>query len=487
METTGYKRLVNCIVPVTACNLKCHYCYIGQMNDFHGEIKPLPYSVADIAYALRPERMGKHCHFGLCGMGETMLTPYIVDLTFELARMGHFVALVTNGTITKRILEIATLPCHIQTHIFIKFSLHYLELKRLKLLETFVSNVTAIMQSGCSFTIEMTVNDEMIPNIQAVRAFCCKHFGANCHVIESRDQTSSDLPRLTKLPVDEHLKAWDCFDSPIFQLQAETFERKRTEFCYAGDWIINLFLENGDFYPCLGGGNRLGNLFEFPEEPLHPAAVGANCPWPHCYPAHVCLTSGVIPSLQTPCYAQMRNRVCQDGSEWLKPSVKNFFSLQFRDNNEEYSPLKKAYLNALMSLEYKNPHKRDFTINDGVLKRTLIRQGWKTLAVFGRGAREEFLLEILKQAGVRVLFVVDSGFQLDPMTVSFFGRIKQAVKYRLKRLLSMRQAVVLNRYDHWPRIDAVIVLDYPNFDRIKHTLPPEKAKRLIPLTELVQQ
>lgn len=487
METTGYKRLINCIVPVTACNLKCHYCYIGQMNDFHGEIKPLPYSVADIAYALRPERMGCYCNMNLCALGETLLAPYIVQLAEKLAQDGHFVTLVTNGLLNRKIEEICALSSDVQSHIFFKFSFHYLELKSKNLIDAFFNNILIVRNSNCSFTVELTVNDESIPYIEEIQNLCLKRLGAACHVIESRNQTTDGLIRLTRLPVGEHLDAWRPFDSDLFAFQETTYEMKRHEFCYAGDWVLSFYLESGNILTCFGGGNLLGNLYVSPDEPFHAAAVGSNCPWPHCYPSYAVMTSGAIPSLSTPCYAQMRNRVCLDKSEWLKPAVKDFFSMQFRDSNTEYSPLKKAYLNALMSLEYKNPHKRDFTINGDELKSTLIRQGWKTLAIYGRGEREEFLLETLKRAGVRVLFTVDSDFQLGPMTVSFSSRIKQAVKYRIKRLLSMRQAVLLNRYDRWPRVDAVIVLDYPIFDRIKHTLPPKKAERLIPLTELVQQ
>ena len=38
---------------------------------------------------------------------------------------------------------------------------------------------------------------------------------------------------------------------------------------------------------------------------------------------HAFLTLGVIPELETPTYADIRNRVCEDGREWLSKEVKD--------------------------------------------------------------------------------------------------------------------------------------------------------------------
>lgn len=39
------KRIINCVVPITVCNFKCHYCYLGQTNSFDTNIPKLEYSV----------------------------------------------------------------------------------------------------------------------------------------------------------------------------------------------------------------------------------------------------------------------------------------------------------------------------------------------------------------------------------------------------------------------------------------------------------
>ena len=50
---------------------------------------------------------------------------------------------------------------------------------------------------------------------------------------------------------------------------------------------------------------------------------------------------GVVPELETPTYADIRNRVCEDGGEWLSKEVKDAFSQKLADNNEVWDEKKK--------------------------------------------------------------------------------------------------------------------------------------------------
>ena len=113
------KRLINCIIPVSACNFKCHYCYIGQTDGFKGTVETLPYSLEYIAYALRPGRVGEHCHIGICGAGETLLAPYLFDFLRLLTEQGHYCSIVTNGSLSKRFDELYNLPVELRSHVFI--------------------------------------------------------------------------------------------------------------------------------------------------------------------------------------------------------------------------------------------------------------------------------------------------------------------------------------------------------------------------------
>lgn len=52
----------------------------------------------------------------------------------------------------------------------------------------------------------------------------------------------------------------------------------------------------------------------------------------------------VTPNMQelsTPTYAEERNRVCEDGSEWLKPEMKAFMSGKLYESNQPYGSIRK--------------------------------------------------------------------------------------------------------------------------------------------------
>ena len=75
-------------------------------------------------------------YFSICGAGETTLQNEIADITYSILKNGHYVNITTNGTIGKR-LEIVEKQGDYVSHLHFAFSLHYLELKRLGLLNTF--------------------------------------------------------------------------------------------------------------------------------------------------------------------------------------------------------------------------------------------------------------------------------------------------------------------------------------------------------------
>ena len=335
------KRYIECYIPIESCNLCCHYCYITQDRSFHSKLTPLTHSPEEIRTALSVKRLGGICLINLCAGGETLLGEDILPVIRELLEEGHFISLVTNGTLTKRFEEIAEWPPELLTRLFIKFSFHFLEMKRLGWMDRFAGNVRLMKQRGVSFTVEVTPSDELIPYIDELKETCLRYFGALCHVTIARDVRTYDINVLSKLPFEEYKQVWGQFDSALFDFKNKIFYRKRKEFCYAGDWCVALNLETGRLQQCYFE-KGIDNIYRGPEKPIHFEAVGRFCSLPHCYNGHAFLAFGVIPEVNAPTYAEERNRVCPDGSEWLRPEMKAFMSTRLSESNDEYNQQQKA-------------------------------------------------------------------------------------------------------------------------------------------------
>lgn len=52
------KRFIECLIPVTVCNLKCDYCYVIQHNDRTMQMPKLQLSPKAIGNALNINRLG---------------------------------------------------------------------------------------------------------------------------------------------------------------------------------------------------------------------------------------------------------------------------------------------------------------------------------------------------------------------------------------------------------------------------------------------
>jgi len=334
------KRFIDIAIPVQTCNLRCPYCYIAQEKKFLSALPYFMYDAKTIGKALSKERLGGICHFNLCGGGETLLPTEMTNIIYEMLKEGHYIAIVTNGTITKRFEEISNFPLEFRKRLLFKFSFHYTELKRLKLFKVFWENVHKMQNAGCSISVELTPNDETIQYIPEIKEMCLKEVKALCHITVARKETDKNLPILTEYSEEEYYKIWDSFDSELFRFKMSTFNVKRNEFCYAGLWTATLNLGTGVLRQCYCG-KIIQNIFKDVDKPINWQPIGNYCAEPHCHNSHVWLTLGNIPELITPKYAEMRNRVCIDGTEWLQKEMKEFLSGKLIDNNEEYNDIQK--------------------------------------------------------------------------------------------------------------------------------------------------
>lgn len=293
----------------------------------------------------------------LGGYGETLLSKEIINYAIELLKLGHYVSIVTNGTVSKAFDTFCEIDSELRKRLFFKFSFHFLEFKTRNLFETFFSNIRKVKEAGCSFTVELTPCDEEIEYISEIKQLCMENLGALCHITVPRDYTQKKLSLLTKLPRETFKKKWQEFKSQLFDYKWSVFEQKRREFCYAGDWSVFLNMYTGELKQCYQG-KILANVYEDIDKPINFEAIGSNCKEPHCYNAHAWLVWGSIPELKAPTYAELRNRVCKDGSEWLNPETKEFYSTKLYESNKEYSFKRKLIINLKHKLFPTDPYRK---------------------------------------------------------------------------------------------------------------------------------
>jgi len=288
--------------------------------------------------ATTKERLGGVCIFNLCAGGETLLSQEIIPVIKMLLENGHNVSIVTNGTVSKAIDELLKFPKELTKLLYIKFSFHYFELKRTNKMELFFKDVEVIRNHGISFSIDITPCDELIPYIGEIKEiFEEKLDGALPHISVARDTTSIELKILSNMDKQTYKQIWSVFHSPKFDYKIEEFLKPHKEYCYAGNLSFSLELSTGNCRICDGAPEpqkmNFYNLYENPDEKIPFVEVGNNCPIAHCYNCHALLTLGTIPELKTPTYAEMLDRVDENGRHWLTDEMQKFYSYRLYDKD----------------------------------------------------------------------------------------------------------------------------------------------------------
>ncbi len=362
------KRFFDCQVPVNLCNFQCDYCTVGQWKLVQGKgpdkYTPFKYPVEQMAAALSPKRLGGICAFNLCGNGETFLHPQIMDFIDLLLAEGHFVSIVSNGTVTTAIEHLCNMDEEQRSRVFIKFSFHYTELLRTKMLDKYFENVNKAHKAGLSLTVELVASDGNVQYIDEIKKICMERLGVLCHLTDPRANTTHDIRHLTEMPMDEHLKVWSQFESALFDYRQATWGQKRDkEFCYGGVWSFNLGLGNGRLKQCYRNSDTVQFIFDNIDEPIHFIPRGHFCSFPHCFNSHVfdCLC-GVIPEISSPYYIELRNRVLPDGTEWIKPAYKDIYSHRVCENNTTYNKEEKIYAHGVMCMQNGTEPEEEFKV-----------------------------------------------------------------------------------------------------------------------------
>ncbi len=332
-------KFIECLLPVTSCNIRCSYCYVIQENRRKMEIPKLNYPIETMIKAMTKERFGGTCYFSICGAGETLIPEYTLDIVYGLLQNGHYVNITTNGTISKRFDElISRFPKSCNKRLHFAFSFHYLELKRLNLISSFFENVKKVKNAGCSFTVQINMCDEYMPYIDEIKTLCENEVGACPQVAVTRKET--DYPK-TKISLategseQAYVEAGRKFDSPLFEFTYKNFLVKRKEFCYAGDWAYVLNLKTGLLKRCYCS-CVVQNIFKNIEKPIFKMAVGKACNASYCSNSSHFMSLGVIPEIDCPSYHMLRTR-----QGWYQKEMQEFLDQKLSISNKKYTPLKK--------------------------------------------------------------------------------------------------------------------------------------------------
>lgn len=343
------KRFFECLLPETVCNMKCSYCYVIQRNNRKMKLADLRYTPEQIGAALTRKRLGGTCYFSICGAGETTAQPEIAEIAFRILEQGHFVNITTNGTLTVSIKNIIKRCEPYAERLHFAFSLHYLELCRMNMLDLFFENIRMVRKAGASFLVQLNLCDEYIPYLDEIMKICKKEIGAYPQLAATRKEEAGlrKIKLMTNRTVDEYSQLGLLFQSPLFNFTMKNFNVKRKEFCYAGDWSGQLDLSTGIYRRCYCSYLKQ-NIFEDPNKPIKFLAVGNMCGSPFCMNSSHFLSLGSIPELKTPTYAELRNR---EEANWYTETMKEFLSTKLSDANQEYTMPKKLKSNLIGAMD----------------------------------------------------------------------------------------------------------------------------------------
>ena len=327
------KRFFECLLPVTVCNLECEYCYVIQENRRQMQLAQLKYSPEHIAKALRKGRVGGVCLISICGAGETLVQREAVDIAALLLKEGHYVNITTNGTLSQRFDDLITKAGDAIDRLHVSFSLHYIELLKKGWVDCFFDNVCKMRKAGASILVQMNLCDAYVPYIDEIKRISMERVGAWPQVALTRDELKRPFKIYTSGSKEAYLQQGKRFNSPLFDFTAKNFEVKRKEFCYAGEWSGVLDLESGILKRCYceHGGT---NIFEDINSPIEFCPVGKACRAEYCVNSSHFMSLGVIPSIQTPSYSQLRNR---PDAAWQTDVMAHFLNTRLYENNRQYS------------------------------------------------------------------------------------------------------------------------------------------------------
>ena len=334
------KRFFECMLPVSVCNIKCSYCYLIQQNRRAMKMDEFSYTTEQMLLALQKKRLGGTCLFNLCGLGETMAQKELIPLVKGLLEEGHFVSITTNGTLSKKFDELIEVCGDLVKHLHVAFSFHYIELLNRDWINVYFENVNKMRSAGASVLVQFNLCDEYVPYLDEIKRLCLEKVGALPQVALTRNEKTKPMSIMTAGTSEEYHQTGKTFQSPLFDFTFKNFMIKRTEYCYAGEWSGVLDMKTGILKKCYAESGSI-NIFENPNQPIPFSPVGCDCHNPYCVNSSHFMSLGVIPELETPTYAQLRNR---PEAHWYTAEMEEFLNSKLSESNKQHGPLRKWML-----------------------------------------------------------------------------------------------------------------------------------------------
>lgn len=418
---SGIYRFINTTVPTKGCNLRCEYCYVRQ----HGEEDKLKidnykkwykYPVEHMIKALSIDRLGGVCMFNMSADGETLLSPHLFDIVLGLLQNGHYVAVISNCTITEEIQKYVGLDQTMKDRLFFKASFHYRELKKKNLLDTYSYNINLLKKNGISFSVELVSNDYVLKEIDNVKEFSIREFGALPHVLGGREETiKGKYPKYeTKLDNEEFYKIWGSFDSPLFNFQdSEYMTSHNNDFCYAGVYTGTFDLSSGNFSACPAN-RTVTNIFDDIDSPIQFLPVGNKCPFPFCFCGFFLqVLAGSCSDTYDAGYKfyEFRDRVCSDGTNWLTPSIKEVFSHTCSEYHKRVNEEQKYIINTILDVVY-NGYKKNLDLRMiEIFEKYAKDNSISDVAIYGMSDLGKMLADCFGSIGIKVICGIDKNYE----------------------------------------------------------------------------
>lgn len=293
----------------------------------------------------------------MIGDGETLLPADITDIVCGLIEEGHYVTVITNGTITERIKEIVErLKARaLVSHLEFSLSLHYLELKRLGLLLTFAENVRYLKENQVSVRLNFILGPSVLDMADEVKAYCKESLGMKTSVGIARKDVNGANELLADCPEEEYFRIGDGFESYHFEQQKQSYLQRcrrpeEKKFCYAGEWSFCLDLTAGLYTQCTGINRVAYHFFERIDEPLRLDAVGKTCKAPYC----ACGFAECHNLIPEGCGYGRENDPLNEELRWITDEMRSAKFADLSLTNDEYTEEQKERCDlANMEYEYK--------------------------------------------------------------------------------------------------------------------------------------